>query len=968
MKDDLIHVFSKKQRDLEVITQLMLALKGLMKTEVGLKAVIKEENSISSMLGAFEFVSTRGKIQTFQVFAVACIMDEKIQVILTEAWISRANEILGYLKNESGLEIKIACLTFINALISIDGHESEGKRAFFEALMKEGLNNVLDRLRKSTNIPEALETQLDIFESAHDIDRPVTIKRTIKDANKFYKTLEDQLKKCNVFEHFVNILENLQLVRRNGVLADVVWDIMDRFVQSAASLTDRDGTQKAAVAKLICQKVLDSIDKDVPVGEVQDVSEPGMSLTSPPPPPPPGGGPPPPPPPPGVGAPPPPPPPGGGPPPPPPPPGGGAPPPPPPPGGGPPPPPPPGGAPPPPGGGPPPPGMAAPPQKRKIIPNQKMRNFNWVMINARKINNTIWEGIDDEQVKLDLPALEEYFAQRNPTKKAETENVEEKKKKQLITVLDMKRSQNVSIMLSRLAGMDFSQIKKAIENMDNDAISLENLQAMQPYTPTPEETEMLKEHVNTPLDQLGKAEGYFITVMSIPLLGPKLKAWECHRSFESKLEYVTNSLDIVLKAAKDVRSSKNLKYILEYVLAVGNYMNGGTNRGGSFGFKLDSLNKMVDVKSSLDSKVSLMHWLVERFEIERPEAMNVIEELKSSELASRENMPTVQGDLGKLKGEVNQVLTLIKNPNLDGKYSSALSSFAEKSEQKVKSASTKMDNLLKDIKDLLEFFGEDPKMESDEFFSLVNSFINSLEKAKKDNDRRKALLEKAKKAQEKKLKEKKAKPSGGQNDILENMISELVSGEVFSRKAGRKQRFSILREEETTPRGEFKLPTLRKVSRPEPNQNIKSEEETNPLQKVQLRKTSNAASLTESSNISQPTTPRIESPHTIDSKNGKKPTTPISSPKKTKNPEKVQEDQVEEPIVEETLKVEETPTVEEPTVNKKESKKELKAREKKEKEDRKKKEKKEKAKLKKEKKEKEKKKKKEKKEKKKPKK
>ena len=43
---------------------------------------------------------------------------------------------------------------------------------------------------------------------------------------------------------------------------------------------------------------------------------------------------------------------------------------------------------------------------------------------------------------------------------------------------------------------------------------------------------------------------------------------------------------------KTVRESTNFKKLLEIVLAIGNYMNGGTNRGGVYGFKLDSLLKV----------------------------------------------------------------------------------------------------------------------------------------------------------------------------------------------------------------------------------------------------------------------------------------------------------------------------------------------------------------------------------------
>lgn len=53
------------------------------------------------------------------------------------------------------------------------------------------------------------------------------------------------------------------------------------------------------------------------------------------------------------------------------------------------------------------------------------------------------------------------------------------------------------------------------------------------------------------------------------------------------------------KASKDILHSKNLKQLLEVVLAFGNYMNKG-QRGNAYGFKVSSLNKIADTKSSID--------------------------------------------------------------------------------------------------------------------------------------------------------------------------------------------------------------------------------------------------------------------------------------------------------------------------------------------------------------------------------
>lgn len=53
------------------------------------------------------------------------------------------------------------------------------------------------------------------------------------------------------------------------------------------------------------------------------------------------------------------------------------------------------------------------------------------------------------------------------------------------------------------------------------------------------------------------------------------------------------------RASKEILHSRNLKQLLEVVLALGNYMNKG-QRGNAYGFKMSSLNKIGDTKSSMD--------------------------------------------------------------------------------------------------------------------------------------------------------------------------------------------------------------------------------------------------------------------------------------------------------------------------------------------------------------------------------
>lgn len=57
--------------------------------------------------------------------------------------------------------------------------------------------------------------------------------------------------------------------------------------------------------------------------------------------------------------------------------------------------------------------------------------------------------------------------------------------------------------------------------------------------------------------------------------------------------------EAIRSGSEEVFRSKALKQLLEVVLAFGNYMNKG-QRGNAYGFKISSLNKIADTKSSID--------------------------------------------------------------------------------------------------------------------------------------------------------------------------------------------------------------------------------------------------------------------------------------------------------------------------------------------------------------------------------
>ena len=93
----------------------------------------------------------------------------------------------------------------------------------------------------------------------------------------------------------------------------------------------------------------------------------------------------------------------------------------------------------------------------------------------------------------------------------------------------------------------------------------------------------------------------------------RLRTLHYKKKFTIWLNELRPKIQSVLEASKEVQRSKRLKRMLELILAFGNYMNRG-QRGNAHGFKLNSLTRIADTKSSCNKNMTLLHFMAETCE------------------------------------------------------------------------------------------------------------------------------------------------------------------------------------------------------------------------------------------------------------------------------------------------------------------------------------------------------------------
>jgi hypothetical protein len=153
---------------------------------------------------------------------------------------------------------------------------------------------------------------------------------------------------------------------------------------------------------------------------------------------------------------------------------------------------------------------------------------------------------------------------------------------------------------------------------------------------------------------LGKCEQFLLEVMTVPDFAARLQCLICEARFEDNLDSIVGRLTTLQTATRELEDSVWFRRLLELVLGVGNYLNGGTPRGRAHGFKLDSLVKLATIKS-VDSKTTLLHYLAELVHTKEAELLDVGEELTHSKPGARVSGSQLRADMAELSKGVKQV-------------------------------------------------------------------------------------------------------------------------------------------------------------------------------------------------------------------------------------------------------------------------------------------------------------------------
>ncbi|KAG8899897.1 hypothetical protein FRB99_006387 [Tulasnella sp. 403] len=329
------------------------------------------------------------------------------------------------------------------------------------------------------------------------------------------------------------------------------------------------------------------------------------------------------------------------------------------------------------------------------------------------------------------------------------------------------------------------------------------LSELKPVLPSPEQVGKLNVYRNSSeeeLQVLHPSDRLMVQLIKINRLAPRLDGMLYKVMFEEQASLLEEGAKKLHEAGEALMNAENFKEVMRLILLIGNYMNGTGVKGGAFGFKVSSINKLVDTKSV--NNTTLLHFLERTVHKEFPNMGAFLDELAKPAEAYRINLIDIRKGLTELRTGLKSIRTELEEhfTNLDVK--TADDHFGKKMWRFLGEATDRLADLVDDVTladttftEVLRHYGEDEKnMQSSEFFGIFKTFVTSYKKCQAENqaleDERMALIKRQQYAEELKAARAQAASQAAPEEsadttVLDTLLEKLRNGDTVTRKKRR---------------------------------------------------------------------------------------------------------------------------------------------------------------------------------------
>uniref|UniRef100_A0A7N5ZRG6 Formin-like 2b n=1 Tax=Anabas testudineus TaxID=64144 RepID=A0A7N5ZRG6_ANATE len=456
-------------------------------------------------------------------------------------------------------------------------------------------------------------------------------------------------------------------------------------------------------------------------------------------------------------------------------------------------------------------GLAAVKIKKPIQTKFRMPVLNWVALKPSQINGTVFNDIDDEAIlhDLNMEEFEELFKTKAQGPAVDLTLSRQKvpqKAPSKVSLLEANRAKNLAITL-RKAGQGPEFICRAIQTFDLRTVRVDFVECLTRFLPTEAEVKLLRQYERDrkPPEALSDEDRFMMQFSRIERLSQRMSIMTFMGNFSDNVQMLTPQLHAIIAASVSIKSSQKLKKILEIILALGNYMN-SSKRGAVYGFKLQSLDLLLETKST-DRKQTLLNYISNVVKEKYSAVSLFYNELHYVDKAAAVSLENVLCDVKELQRGMELTWR-----EFSVQHNATLKDFISRNESRLNKLQEDARIAQDAFEDVVKFFGESSKtMPPSVFFPIFVRFIKAYRLAEEENEHRRRqeqmLLEKLEQEEQRdeeetkrqqqelitELRRRQGKDSRhvyeGKDGAIEDIITALKTVPFTARSAKRSSRF-----------------------------------------------------------------------------------------------------------------------------------------------------------------------------------
>ncbi|CAL8309712.1 unnamed protein product [Boreogadus saida] len=364
--------------------------------------------------------------------------------------------------------------------------------------------------------------------------------------------------------------------------------------------------------------------------------------------------------------------------------------------------------------------------------HMSVKRLRWEQV--EKSEGTIWGqlGEDSDYDKLsDMVKyldLELHFGTQRRSKP--TFLPENFKKKDVVEILSHKKAYNASILIAHLK-LSPAELRQVLMTVTTERLEPAHIKQLLLYAPDEEEVKRYRQFDQDPT-KLSEPDQFIFQMLMVPEYKTRLRSLHFKTTLAEKTEEIKVAYEYIYKASAELRTSRKLAKILEFVLAMGNYLNNGQPKNSrTTGFKIIFLTELSTTKT-VDGKSTFLHILAKSLCEHFPELLNFDRDLTTVPLAAKVNQRAVTSELVDLHSTIQDIRTACaKIPaTSEDHFASVMSSFLENSHPAVQSLDALQHRAMDEFSKVASYFGEESKATSTEvFFGIFTEFMSKFERA-----------------------------------------------------------------------------------------------------------------------------------------------------------------------------------------------------------------------------------------------